>query len=137
MRVWQPFSVMCDGLFSSHSVLLCSFLNFYCIEFIGVILIHKIIQVSSVQLNKTPSVLCCIVHPLPQRVFPSLFPLPLCPPPPTPTPSLWLAPHCCLCLCVMYIWFLPSPFTFFQSAPPHSPTLLPSDGCQPVPCIHS
>ena len=48
--------------------------------------------------------------------------------------SLWPSPHCCLCLWVMHIWSLAHPFTFFHAVLPFH---LPSDSCQPVPCIHA
>ena len=46
------------------------------IEFIGVTLVHKAIQVSSVQVNKTSSA-HCIVHPTPQAKSHSIPILPL------------------------------------------------------------
>lgn len=99
------------------------------IEFIEMTLVHKIIQVSSVQLNKTASA-HWTVCPLPQAKFlsvpilPHLAHLHL---PPTPFPSgLWLSPYSFLCLkriytyiCIyiIYIHFLLNTFTFFHTAP--------------------
>ena len=86
-------------LYASSCAPILSFL----IEFIGVTLVCKIIQVSSVQLNETPSSQC-IVHPLPQAKY-LLIPIP-----PTLAHlhlppilfSVWLSPHCCLRLCVIH-----------------------------------
>ena len=71
----------------------------FIIEFIGVTLVHRTIQVSCIQLNKTSSV-HCIVHIEPQVKSLSGPIPPFCPHPSTPTSlSFWLSPHCCLCLC--------------------------------------
>ena len=86
-------------LYASSCAPILSFL----IEFIGVTLVCKIIQVSSVQLNETPSSQC-IVHPLPQAksllipIPPTLAHLHL----PPILFSVWLSPHCCLRLCVIH-----------------------------------
>ena len=93
----------------------------FLIEFIGVTLVHKTIQVSSVQLNKAKSshgILC----PSPQakslsiHIF-SLFALLHLLPPPS---GCHHSPHCCLCVCIYVFWLIPS---FFYPAP-HSPTAL-------------
>ena len=61
-------------------------------------LVYKTMQVSSVQLNKTPSA-HCIGCPSPKaQSLSSHFPC-LCPPPPPHPLSLWPLAHCCLCLC--------------------------------------
>lgn len=52
----------------------------------------------------------------------------LCPP---PQPSS----HCCLRPWAMHIRSLANHFTFFYPVP--APTILPSDLCQSVPCIHA
>ena len=46
------------------------------------------------------------------------------------------SPHtvCCSCPWVTHIHSLANPFTFFQ---PVSPSHLPSNSCQSVPCIHA
>ena len=77
----------------------------FCIECIGVILAHKVIQVSSVcdSIKHHLHTASC-AHPTKHSVFQSPFPH-LCPPPPTPHPlSFWLSPHCCPCLCFFYIY---------------------------------
>ena len=81
-----------------------SFSILFLIEFIGVTLVCKTIQVSSVQLNKTLST-HCIVHPSPSPKVQSLsIPTPALPTSTCPTPlSLWPLPHCFLCLCIMSI----------------------------------
>lgn len=85
---------------------------FIFIEFIKVILVHKAIQFSSVQLNKT-SCTHCIVHPSPQvkslsvPIYPPLWP----PPPPQP----------------------PFPFGFHYTAV----SICYIYSCQSVPCIHA
>ena len=64
-----------------------------------------------------------VPHCLPSVLFPSVPALP------TPRPS----PHCCLCpwamhTCIYALWLISSSSL---------PTLLSSDSCQSVPCIHA
>ena len=126
--------------------------------FIGMTLIHKTIQVSSVQVNKTLS-LHCIMHPSPRAKSLSIrIPL-LCPPPPRPDPPfprVITTLLSCLCVCVyvcihMYIHTHTYIYTqkhickyiwgFFCLIPSASfilpPTSLPSDSCQSVPYVYA
>ena len=49
-------------------------------------------------------------------------------------PSLCPSPHCCLSPWAVCICSLANPLTFFH---PYSPSPLPADSCQSVPCIHA
>ena len=49
-------------------------------------------------------------------------------------PSLCPSPHCCLSPWAVFICSLANPLTFFH---PYSPSPLPADSCQSVPCIHA
>ena len=82
-------------------------------EFIGVTLVHKTIQVSSVQLNKTSSAQC-IMHPLLKVKFlsipiypPHSLPSSTSPYPPFPLAITVLLSVCvsymCVCVCFIYV----------------------------------
>ena len=95
------------------------FFVFFILNLLGVILVHKTIQVSSIQLNKTS--VYCIVCPSLQTKFISVSNYPpfaffYLPPPPFPlditillSVSMW----------DMHIYFLLNPFTFIH--PPFNP----------------
>ena len=110
--------------------LMCLFVY---IEFIGVTLAHKTIQVSSAQLNKT-SPAPCIVHPSPQAkktlsvpFFPALststYPHPL---------VLRPLPHCVHGLCIHVLWLILSP-SFIWPPLPTAPRQL--SVCSMYPCL--
>ena len=103
-------------------------------KFIGVTLVHKTIQVSSVQLSKTSSARC-IVRRLPTA---SPFSTPFMPPLPSSTsPSAFPSDyhHAVVCVCVIYTYgFFLNPFTFSHSAP-KPPPLWQLSVCSMYPCI--
>ena len=110
------FSLKILGDLGYHSSFSCFSINKIkiFIESIGVPLVHKIIQVSSVQLNKT-SPAHCIVFPSPQEnSLYILIPLPCVhlhlhsPPFPVAITTLLSVSVC------VYIFFLLNPFTFFH-----------------------
>ena len=105
---------------------MCFFL-FFCIEFIEVALVNKIIQVSGVQFYKTSSVYCIVCSP-PQVKSPSTTIYPLIPSSNSPHPPfLLVTPHWCQCLegllwgvvCLFAFCFISSPFS--PSCSNHSP----------------
>ena len=106
------------------------FLKLLFIEFMGVTLVNKIIQVSSVQLyNTKPSVYCTVCSTLSQIFYHHFPPLPSCtslhllfPSDNPPVLSVSVSLRCFFC-------WIPSPFS------PNSPNAFPSDSCQSVLCI--
>ena len=89
-------------------------------EFIGVTLVYKTIQVTSVQLNKTSSAHWVMYHCPKQSLFPSRISPPL--PFPPRLHSLFPLAITTLLLCVCVICFLANPFNFFHPvSPPPSP----------------
>ena len=77
-------------------------------------LAHKVIPVSSVQLNETSSAPCAVCPPPQASLFLPHFPPPLPTSAQSRPPSLWLPPHCHLCLRASYTWFIANPATFLQ-----------------------
>ena len=96
------------------------FCFFFITEFIGVILVHQTIQVSSVQFSKTSSA-HCIVCPLPKA---SLLPFPLVSPCSTSTYShplfpLTITTLLSVSMCYIYTVFLKIPLPSFIQLPSH------------------
>ena len=102
---------------------------FFLVNFIGVKLVYKTIQVSSIWLNKTSSA-HCIVHPSAQVKYLSLpISLPVSTSTYLPFPSSSGCHHPVVCFYVLHTYvILLNPFTFVMQSPNLSPLCLSAAG---------
>ena len=136
-----PLSVQWSPLWQLHSSverikgdLVFYFINLFLIKFIGVILVHKIIQVSSIQLNKTSSAHFSM-HPSPQAKslsIPISFPLPTSTYPHLPSRLAITTLSSVSMHYVCVFWLIPSP-SFIQSL--NLPPFWELPVCSMCPCL--